>query len=560
MWNPSPAPATTTASASSPLSSSMISITQTALYKPAGSSNSLGQQLVSMSANSFDGAGDISAPSGHLQNRVSPTSDQSGKQAELDTDTEIIENLELLHPSQFNGEEMNIDLIPFEGPPVSTHMSPQKPLSRLPTQTNKKSQMSAPTVVKNGWQAKPQKVVNDEKLMQLKVSNEEKEDNDLGSNQQAQQTSSTTEVPTSSASVTTEAKEMSEETTTTESEMSENITNDEIKAEDIETTENETETATVSKKINDKSMEDITMVSDLSRLTFHNEDFPKSNEKKLATSTRLKISKTELPLKAGVSPDDFLFLHPINSDGQRRSPIRTYRPHVRTQEVKERDSPSIENSITVADDDYVGTEAFLVGHTTTASPRRDLPAARKIAESMTHKVDNAHSVDEETNASPFEEESSEALAANRADHALSRIHDNLSTRLNISFQGDEDIEDVILKLSSPNLNIRRAPVRESQPREQFEKHALETENDDLKQLQDSSKDSFNVHKDGSRTHVPSGMRPIAIPEMAIFEKEHEGENILEELAEIDDSDEDDEEDSGEDDDVPIHQNGKQWFN
>ncbi|KHJ84690.1 hypothetical protein OESDEN_15593 [Oesophagostomum dentatum] len=70
------------------------------------------------------------------------------------------------------------------------------------------------------------------------------------------------------------------------------------------------------------------LVSDLSRLTFPDEAFPKSDEKKIVTSTRVKISKTDLPLKAGMSVDDFLFLHPINSDGQRRSPLRTYRPHV----------------------------------------------------------------------------------------------------------------------------------------------------------------------------------------------------------------------------------------
>ncbi|VDP26328.1 unnamed protein product [Heligmosomoides polygyrus] len=69
-------------------------------------------------------------------------------------------------------------------------------------------------------------------------------------------------------------------------------------------------------------------VSDLSRLTFRNEDFPKSNEKKFAIPAKMKVSKTNLPLKVGASSDDFVFLRPINSEGTRRAPIRTHRPHV----------------------------------------------------------------------------------------------------------------------------------------------------------------------------------------------------------------------------------------
>ncbi|KIH69601.1 hypothetical protein ANCDUO_00045 [Ancylostoma duodenale] len=136
---------------------------------------------------------------------------------------------------------------------------------------------------------------------------------------------------------------------------------------------------------------------------------------------------------------------------------------------------------------------------------------------MTHKVDNAHSVDEETNASPFEDESPiEALNGNR---------DNTGSRLKLSLQADEDIEDVIMKLSSTNLNIRRSPVRGSQPNDQYDKQNLDTE-----QLQNDAKENYNVHKDGSRTHIPSGLQPISIPELAIFEKKHKGENIIEEIA------------------------------
>ncbi|KAK6760987.1 hypothetical protein RB195_022165 [Necator americanus] len=79
------------------------------------------------------------------------------------------------------------------------------------------------------------------------------------------------------------------------------------------------------------SVEDISMVSDLSQLTFHSEEFPKSNENKLAASTKFfstKISETELPLKMEVSGDNFLFLHPIHSEEHRHSPIQTHRPYV----------------------------------------------------------------------------------------------------------------------------------------------------------------------------------------------------------------------------------------
>ncbi|ETN79314.1 hypothetical protein NECAME_09916 [Necator americanus] len=79
------------------------------------------------------------------------------------------------------------------------------------------------------------------------------------------------------------------------------------------------------------SVEVISMVSDLSQLTFHSEEFPKSNENKLAASTKFfstKISETELPLKMEVSGDNFLFLRPIHSEEHRHSPIQTHRPYV----------------------------------------------------------------------------------------------------------------------------------------------------------------------------------------------------------------------------------------
>ncbi|KJH44284.1 hypothetical protein DICVIV_09681 [Dictyocaulus viviparus] len=69
-------------------------------------------------------------------------------------------------------------------------------------------------------------------------------------------------------------------------------------------------------------------VNDLSLITFNNEEFPKASEKKFAVPAKFKISKTDLPLKSGISPNDYLFLRTINSEGHRRAPIRTHRPHI----------------------------------------------------------------------------------------------------------------------------------------------------------------------------------------------------------------------------------------
>ncbi|VDK59767.1 unnamed protein product [Cylicostephanus goldi] len=197
---------------------------------------------------------------------------------------------------------MSVDLLP----PISTRMSPQKPSSR-----NAQTSLAKPP---SNWQ-ETKIDLNDEKLMQLKSSIEEKEEIDVLKVPETQP-SSITDSPASTASSTSAV------------EVTETAKTDVTAAEENETSEATVATTPVYKKIDEKSSEDITMVSDLSRLTFPNEVFPKSSEKKLAPSTRLKISKMELPLKAGVSADDFLFLRPVNSEGHRRSPLRTYRPHV----------------------------------------------------------------------------------------------------------------------------------------------------------------------------------------------------------------------------------------
>ncbi|WKY15779.1 hypothetical protein Q1695_000901 [Nippostrongylus brasiliensis] len=321
----------------------------------------------------------------------------------------------------------------------------------------------------------------------------------------------------------------------------------------------------------DDGIEDIT-VNDLSRITFRNEDFPNSSEKKFAIPAKLKLSKTDLPLKAGASIDDFTFLRPINAEGQRRAPIRTHRPHVEFWSSEETENgrstleqttvettrpkkikklrrkatrayrvPSTEKPV---EEEYEYTkdssaqtkatsssetnkDSYRVDVTTTSSPRRDLPPSRKVVESMPHKADNARSVDEETNASPFED----------GVEAANDIHQIGGTVRNLDLRGNEDIEEVIMKLTASASNIRRSPVRDTNPKEQkSDKHAGEVRNKSSKDV-----NSMMKRKDGNKTHIPKGFEPIRMPEMAIFEKHHEDDIILEELIKasknVDDEDE-----------------------
>ncbi|RCN47412.1 hypothetical protein ANCCAN_06547 [Ancylostoma caninum] len=196
----------------------------------------------------------------------------------------------------------------------TNHTPPASPsvFEESNSRTFRDLEASLAPVTEQPWQEDPQSVVNDDKLMEMD-SNEEAEYNELAKNSQPVAIASTMQSPTSAVSNTAKTKPV------------QTMTGEQIKEGSMGKPEGDRDG---NDKAREESLEDITMVSDLSRLTFHNDEFPKSNEKKLATSTRLKISKTELPLKAGVSADDFLFLRPINSEGHRRSPIRTYRPHV----------------------------------------------------------------------------------------------------------------------------------------------------------------------------------------------------------------------------------------
>ncbi|KAK6760994.1 hypothetical protein RB195_022171 [Necator americanus] len=152
----------------------------------------------------------------------------------------------------------------------------------------------------------------------------------------------------------------------------------------------------------------------------------------------------------------------------------------------------------ISGNDSIEKEAVRVDYTTTSSPRHDLPSKSKVAEPVSQKVDNAHYIDEETKASPFEDET----PAQKANG----VSGNTVTRFSSSFQADEDIEDVIMKMSLTKVSIRRAPVRESHPTEQYDEHHLGTV-----QTRKDAEEDLDVYKDGTKTHVPSGSSVIFIP-------------------------------------------------
>ncbi|PIO76182.1 ENTH domain protein [Teladorsagia circumcincta] len=187
-------------------------------------------------------------------------------------------------------------------------------------------------------------------------------------------------------------------------------------------------------------------------ITFPDKEFPKSNEKKFAIPAKMKISKADLPLKVAASPDDFLFLHTINTEGHRRAPIRTHRPHVEPTVY----ASSSEEPATASDSELQTDGTGRLEITTTSASRRDLPSSRKALEFISYKVDNAHSIDEETKTSPFEDENQVPKDSQR----------NSGINRSFELRGDEDIEEVINKLSASGANIRRAPMRNSIPRQQ----------------------------------------------------------------------------------------------
>uniref|UniRef100_A0A8R1HWP8 Uncharacterized protein n=1 Tax=Caenorhabditis japonica TaxID=281687 RepID=A0A8R1HWP8_CAEJA len=138
------------------------------------------------------------------------------------------------------------------------------------------------------------------------------------------------------------------------------------------------------------------------------------------------------------------------------------------------------------------------GRTTTPSARRDLPAARRIVESHVKQQDNARYIDEETQLSPFDDpaiETLEELKPITKQPAPSQRKKSSEVTPKIEFQEDEDLEDVISKLSTRRGDIRRSPVRNSFAEAQFaEKVSL-------------------GNRDGVKTHISRSALPIALNDM-----------------------------------------------
>uniref|UniRef100_A0A1I7UQ03 Ground-like domain-containing protein n=1 Tax=Caenorhabditis tropicalis TaxID=1561998 RepID=A0A1I7UQ03_9PELO len=133
------------------------------------------------------------------------------------------------------------------------------------------------------------------------------------------------------------------------------------------------------------------------------------------------------------------------------------------------------------------------GRTTTPSARRDLPVTRRVAETRINQQDNARYVDEEVQLSPFDDpvEEIEELKTTTKKPAPQRKK-TVEEAPRIEFQEDEELEDVISKLSARRGDIRRAPVRNSFAEAQF-----------------SEKVSL-PQKDGVKTHIPRNGLPIAL--------------------------------------------------
>ncbi|ULT81830.1 hypothetical protein L3Y34_011651 [Caenorhabditis briggsae] len=141
------------------------------------------------------------------------------------------------------------------------------------------------------------------------------------------------------------------------------------------------------------------------------------------------------------------------------------------------------------------------GRTTTPSARRDLPVTRRIAETRANQQDNARYIDEETQLSPFDDpvDEMEELKTTTKQPAPSERKKPVEESPRIEFQEDEELEDVISKLSARRGDIRRAPVRNSFAEAQF-----------------ADKVSL-PQKDGVKTHIPRNGLPIAMDNMDMME-------------------------------------------
>ncbi|PAV73998.1 hypothetical protein WR25_00484 isoform P [Diploscapter pachys] len=250
--------------------------------------------------------------------------------------------------------------------------------------------------------------------------------------------------------------------------------------------------------------------TDLSKVTFQNMEFPQPKE----AAPPVNFSRDNLPLRTGVVANNvdggYVFLKPVNANGPRRAPIRAYRPHVNLWDSDEEDDmgsfetmlgseedkyelpkqtllasppapppssmlpkkkvirkvikkmrtprpvPPIEDNFFSLDkvpkkgkpmklikEEIVETTLLYPEMTTTPSARRDLPTKRRTANQRENQADNAKDVDEDTVVSPFEEENDSQKASSK-------------TKMKLNFREDENIEEVVKKLSVPHGNSRSA--------------------------------------------------------------------------------------------------------
>ncbi|CAI5454630.1 unnamed protein product [Caenorhabditis angaria] len=297
---------------------------------------------------------------------------------------------------------------------------------------------------------------------------------------------------------------------------------------------------------------------------FDDQQFPRPPAKQ-------RFSKELLPLRRGIDADDLSSLQPVNLDGRRRSPIRTHRPHVdiwsseedlmdeveghvqptqppprkiikkiikkvrpttttttttaatttteepttrRVRPTTRKMKSSFFSSMEKIEREQVDEQEVVAtpeprrfrGRTTTPSARRDLPARRKTAETHLNQIDNARDIDEETQISPFDDPIAEDNVIIRTT-TTKKPSDEMPK---IEFQEDEELEEVISKLSMRRSDIRRAPVRNTFAEAQFGEKMRK--------------------KDGVRTHVGlpiklPNMEPISITNLEEFSTDGDDEDV-----------------------------------
>uniref|UniRef100_A0A1I7X896 ZP domain-containing protein n=1 Tax=Heterorhabditis bacteriophora TaxID=37862 RepID=A0A1I7X896_HETBA len=173
------------------------------------------------------------------------------------------------------------------------------------------------------------------------------------------------------------------------------------------------------------TMEDITMVSDLSRITFPNEDFPKADERKSYLSGKPKISKSDLDIWSS-EEDDMEALYGLVEFATEDPPTTTRKltklrrkvTRAHRLPVTEKTITTVPNINTIEDKETSANNIITTSLVITTSPNNALTIEnghvpeimvtdRNFSKSFVDQQDNARFVDEETNISPFEDKTEE---------------------------------------------------------------------------------------------------------------------------------------------------------